>query len=438
MTAEIGILNKKAVALAADSAATFSREDGRKILNTANKIFTLSKFHPVGIMIYGSAELCGVPWETIIKVFRKNLGMTKYPSLRDYANKFLEHLDSHNFIFDRKDQDKYIAWATEIQFRAILNAANKEVKSLLSKKKITNLDIQNILARKIKDRLDFINKHQKLKHLPKNYKTSLMRNHKALFSNTISQVFQNLPLTAKLRRHLLFVPKNYFSRAIFLPNISGLVVAGFGEKEIYPSLFQYLVETIVEGRLKYILVKTRSISSDLNGLIIPFAQSEMVQTFMEGIDPEYEKVVLNYIKKILTDLPEAILAHITGLSLKDKVATANKVNKIQAKLLRFFINEMVDYKHTNHIYPVTNTVGFLPIPDLAAMAETLVSITSFKRRITMSDETVGGPIDVAVISKGDGFIWIKRKHYFDKECNQHFIRNYFREYSRKGAIYEEE
>ena len=40
-------------------------------------------------------------------------------------------------------------------------------------------------------------------------------------------------------------------------------------------------------------------------------------------------------------------------------------------------------------------------------------------------ETVGGPVDVAVISKGDGFIWIDRKHYFRKELNDHFFRNYY-------------
>ena len=45
----------------------------------------------------------------------------------------------------------------------------------------------------------------------------------------------------------------------------------------------------------------------------------------------------------------------------------------------------------------------------------------------MDAETVGGPIDVAVISKGDGFVWIKRKHYFKPELNPHFIKNYFRE-----------
>lgn len=43
------------------------------------------------------------------------------------------------------------------------------------------------------------------------------------------------------------------------------------------------------------------------------------------------------------------------------------------------------------------------------MAEALLSITSLKRKMSISLETVGGPIDVAVITKGDGFIWVKRK-----------------------------
>ena len=64
--------------------------------------------------------------------------------------------------------------------------------------------------------------------------------------------------------------------------------------------------------------------------------------------------------------------------------------------------------------------------ELAAMAESLVTLTSFKRRISMEKETVGGPVDVAVISKGDGFIWIKRKHYFDPRLNPGFIAKYYR------------
>ena len=43
MTAEIAIMNKEAIALAADSAVTLSvGEESRKIFTSANKIFTLS------------------------------------------------------------------------------------------------------------------------------------------------------------------------------------------------------------------------------------------------------------------------------------------------------------------------------------------------------------------------------------------------------------
>jgi len=73
---------------------------------------------------------------------------------------------------------------------------------------------------------------------------------------------------------------------------------------------------------------------------------------------------------------------------------------------------------------VLNVVSILPKDELAFMAESLVKLTSFKRRVTMETETVGGPIDVAVISKGDGFIWIKRKHYFKSSENPQFFINY--------------
>jgi hypothetical protein len=44
------------------------------------------------------------------------------------------------------------------------------------------------------------------------------------------------------------------------------------------------------------------------------------------------------------------------------------------------------------------------------MAEALVNLTAFLTRVTADkDETVAGPTDVALLSKGDGFNWIKRK-----------------------------
>jgi len=58
------------------------------------------------------------------------------------------------------------------------------------------------------------------------------------------------------------------------------------------------------------------------------------------------------------------------------------------------------------------------------MAEALVNITSLKRKVSTDQDTVGGPTDVAIISKVDGFVWIKRKHYFGIDLNPHFSKKY--------------
>lgn len=77
--------------------------------------------------------------------------------------------------------------------------------------------------------------------------------------------------------------------------------------------------------------------------------------------------------------------------------------------------------------PIMEAVQVLPKDELASLAEALVYLTSVKRRVTMTPETVGGPIDVAVISKGDGMIWIKRKMYFRPELNPRFFEIRYRE-----------
>jgi hypothetical protein len=94
MTAEIALMNKEAIALAADSAVTMTTGSIPKIFPSANKIFTLSKYHPVGIRIYGASSFMGVPWETIIKIYRSKLCRTSFPGLEGYAKDFMNFIDN--------------------------------------------------------------------------------------------------------------------------------------------------------------------------------------------------------------------------------------------------------------------------------------------------------------------------------------------------------
>ena len=135
----------------------------------------------------------------------------------------------------------------------------------------------------------------------------------------------------------------------------------------------------------------------------------MVALFMEGVNPAVSAFLVQYLRRMFDRLPELIDDNKLAGSESTKKRTKDKM------------------KHMEHIDPVLSMVQVLPKDELAAMAEALVNLTAFKRRMTDELETVGGPIDVAVISKGDGLVWVKRKHYFPRELNEHFFANYFRE-----------
>jgi len=62
-------------------------------------------------------------------------------------------------------------------------------------------------------------------------------------------------------------------------------------------------------------------------------------------------------------------------------------------------------------------VDSFSIDDMANMAESLISVTNLQRHFSSSDESVGGPIDVAVITRSEGFIWVKHKQWFSQELN---------------------
>ena len=59
----------------------------------------------------------------------------------------------------------------------------------------------------------------------------------------------------------------------------------------------------------------------------------------------------------------------------------------------------------------------MPVRDAIDLAEFLVDLTIKFRRFTPGAPTVGGPIEVAAITKHEGFKWILRKHYYPAKLN---------------------
>jgi hypothetical protein len=64
-------------------------------------------------------------------------------------------------------------------------------------------------------------------------------------------------------------------------------------------------------------------------------------------------------------------------------------------------------------------VPAMPIQDAIDLARFLVETTIglVKFSVNRPQKTVGGPIEIAAITKHEGFKWIQRKHFYRAELN---------------------
>ncbi len=60
----------------------------------------------------------------------------------------------------------------------------------------------------------------------------------------------------------------------------------------------------------------------------------------------------------------------------------------------------------------------MPIQDAIDLATFLVEMTEQYAKFRPGPNTVGGPIEIATITKHERFRWIKRKHYYPQELNR--------------------
>ena len=200
-----------------------------------------------------------------------------------------------------------------------------------------------------------------------------------------------------------------------------LAFAGYGENNIFPQMLLLHISGIANNIIRYTTIENVAITEEQMSTITPLAQTDVMQTFLFGIND-------SFINDIGKELPRQIQSGVN--SIDDTFFAENKKRLVQQELSRItsnVINQIVQKAQQQYLFPITQSVATLPIEELALLAESMINITSLRRKVALDNNigTVGGPIDVAIISKCDGFIWLKRKHYFDRAYNpQYFYSHY--------------
>ena len=204
---------------------------------------------------------------------------------------------------------------------------------------------------------------------------------------------------------------------------TGISFFGYGGKEIFPSLYRIHVYNCINGIIYWRMIEYNKIENMGNqSYICPMAQIDEMQTYITGINPVIEDTLISGIESIMREFLAQLA---TSIHSHNPVVAKNIAQFDITPLISQYKKNIQDFKQTKNIDPLINTVSTMAKEDLAELAENLIYMTSLKRHITPNLESVGGPVDVAVISKGDGFIWMKRKHYFDPSLNKCFFDNYY-------------
>ena len=359
MTAEVALLNTTAVALAADSAMTLG---GSNKTYPAQKLFALTKHHPVGVMIYNNAQFMGIPWETLIKMYRHSLGSKSHPSIEAYVDDFFGFVGRAPFTNAERELENLLRMARGA-FLLVRSAAGLPDDS-------TGGD----------DAL--------LQEVIEQQRAVIARWSKSPSMNEVDVAQVVVDSHRELDRQ---------------------IDSMFGEDLVTPPIKEAL-----RGLVEDLILSSVTTSAQ----IVPFAQSEMVTRFMEGVDPAF----LDYLQDSMGETSRQLVMEVLeSMGIECSEEDAKTVREAAAKQADRFLQETADVRQRNFVAPIMDVVEHLPKEELADMAEALVNLTALKRRVSLDLETVGGPIDVAVISKGDGLIWIKRKHYFDPALNPRYV-----------------
>ena len=246
MSAGICIMNKNAIALAADSAVTVGQH--LAIHNSANKLFALSKVAPVGAIIYSNAEVMGIPVEILIKQYKRDLGQKTFNSLEEYVKDFISYMLRNKRLFHfAENEARYI----NNVYTDLLNGLNGDYRRLLSRKinevkrelaseelEAVRQDAVNMTIHFI-DQLPLIQDFDITEYILANYSDEIKEHISKMFPWIKGNVLDNL--AAKVC--------TIYNKDFFRNGYVGIAFAGYGDHDIFPQMQHIHLSGIISDKV---------------------------------------------------------------------------------------------------------------------------------------------------------------------------------------------
>ncbi len=424
MTSEVVLMNRQAVAMAADSAVTISGDRYLKTYNSVDKLFPLVDGQPIAVMIYNNAEIMSTPWETVISLYREQSRGRSLDTVAAYADDFMEFLSGNPDLFPAEHQDTEFFKVVAVVFTVLAEEFDFQVQKFGQshaggvRDHVASI-FEFVVGEMHSDyqRCPDDSPRGDLPCFPKGMAEQVRRR----YGSEIDQLIQSLIGSLKNEYPGLAVTEETIGRLreiavfavvkdAFFEHYTGVVFAGFGAKEKFPSMRSYLASSVVLGILKRKRDRQADIGADSGPVFQPFAQDRMIRTFLTGMDQYLRMFVYSETLKLSRGLVADIVGRTPNLNDAQKNAIFRDYsnNNLGVAINEFF-RSVDNYQYAVHTRPILRAINSLPKKELGETAASLIKLNSFQQKVMHSVETVGGPIDVAVITRNGGLEWKREK-----------------------------
>lgn len=426
MTSEVVVLNKQGVVIAADSAVTSNgaaRQTHPRYSKSANKIFDISPHGNVGVTIFANAAIDSVPWDVAFKEFRSKQTGAPLGTLDEYVAKIRSFLAANARLFPPSHLINVKARLLALAAANILERSAALYPDLVDESKSITDRVHAWTQASVELKTKFSTLQVDGCLSAGAFEATLNDLHTLsatlqaeLSSTSLSSIVTSPQVLAELAVAVLYKdPKSFLQ-------YTGLVVSGYGDDEIFPSYRTLHVYGHIGSELLVDIPTAlgdayvgKSVTHDNGAWIQAFAQSSMIDVFTDGFGFPLYRIIAEKSKTALKSVVEQLIS--SGIPIPPNVSKPI----IDAAYERFD-REWTQKNYDQNFSPLVTVLAGLSVPEMCELAETLLTLESVKERVTSPSESVGGPIDVAVITKAEGLVWVKRKHFFDPVLNLRYMR----------------
>ena len=412
MTSEVMIMNRQAVALAADSAVTYGGGPEPVVTLEAEKILPLTD--TIAVMVYSRGDVLGRSWSHIAHAFQKAHGGDEFETITDCAQAFFAFIDNNRRLFPEAEERD--------EFEALMRAAYLTVLDYARALRTYPNTPYNDDAAAVEAALDIYRGHLTTdeggaEREPLSVFEGLTRERFfELYGSMLESVLaEALGDAARqdgpLRDKLYDLAYLLVTRPAFLEPFAGLVFAGFGSNDVFPVYTHWYASIMVDGVIKRASDETVAVGVEdgPNAFVRTFAQADMTHAFLRGVHPAMFDlmIAMNFVSN---EAAAQAALEAAGVTPDQTEAAMRKVeSETLPALARQFIQTASNFSQEEFIEPFIQVVAASGKKQMSETAKALVELNILKTDLHMKNAGVGGDVDVLMITRTGAIEWYAKK-----------------------------